>query len=83
MIELKMTCPALYSTRTLFSLKGFRLAIILGPKYVTIYKYVMTMISVGNGLSINGQSFTRGSVSTKKNNFWFININNKYHNIIL
>jgi len=66
-----MTWPALYHTSILFSLKGFRLAITLGPRYVTIYKYVMTMISVGNGLSINGQSFTRGSVLKMKNIFIF------------
>lgn len=71
MTRLKMTWPALYHTSILFSLKGFRLAITLGPRYVTIYKYVMTMISVGNGLSINGQSFTRGSVLKTKNIYFF------------
>jgi len=70
MTRLKMTWPALYHTSILFSLKGFRLAITLGPRYVTIYKYVMTMISVGNGLSINGQSFTRGSVLKTKTIFF-------------
>lgn len=69
MTKLKTTWPALYNTKTLFSLKGFRLAITLGPRYVTIYRYVMTMKSVGNGLSINGQSLTRGSVLKTKNTF--------------
>lgn len=41
------------------------MAIILGPRNMTTYKYATTSATVGNGLSINGHSFTLGSATNK------------------
>lgn len=59
---------ALYATSNSFNLKGFRLAIILGPRNITTYKYATTNATVGNGLSINGQSLTLGSENKEEKN---------------
>lgn len=60
-MALYKTWKALYTTRILFSAKGFLLAMIEGPMMTTDSRYTTTMARVGNGESISGQSATRGS----------------------
>lgn len=65
MYALKSTWNALYAMIVLLIFIGFLSLMYNGPITKTHDKYAATIINVGNGLFINGKSFTLGSVEKK------------------